>query len=146
MRCSLFRPSPCSVRARAPKPGRYVTTGSYFGKDGLAGQLGGHGDLENLLKGQQPLDLGGGATGVPTSPPGEDDPLNYDPEGAESSPYTTTSMYPHCLVSLNARLSVCGACGRAPKLACSRTACMRCWVYQCATCSLIKLYTVYCKM
>ena len=85
MRCSVSRPSPSSLRARATQRRRSVVVHSYFGKDGLAGQLGGDGDLEGLLKGQQPLDLNGGTSGVPTGAPGEDDPLNYDPEGMPSS-------------------------------------------------------------
>lgn len=81
MRCSVSRSSPSSLRARAAQRSRSVVIRSYFGKDGLAGQLGGEGNLEDLLKGQQPLDLGKGTTGVPSAAPGEDDPLNYDPEG-----------------------------------------------------------------
>lgn len=80
MRCSVLHSSATLARARVPQPSRPVAAQSYFGKDGLAGQLGGEGGLEDLLKGQQPLDLGG-ATATPTGQPGEDDPLNYDPEG-----------------------------------------------------------------
>lgn len=85
MRCSVYRPSPASLRARAPQHRPVVARSNYFGKDGLAGQLGGQGDLEGLLKGQQPLDLGGGTMGEPSGPPGEDDPLNYDPEGVSGN-------------------------------------------------------------
>lgn len=68
-----LRPTP------APQKRAVVAHGDYFGKDGMRQQMGGQGgaDLSKLLGGSQPLDLG------PASAPGggEDDPLNFDPEG-----------------------------------------------------------------
>jgi hypothetical protein len=111
MRFSAPRPSPSSLRARAP-PRRQscAVVRSYFGKDGLAGQLGGQGNLEDLLRGQQPLDLGG-ATAAPPGAPGEDDPLNFDPEGVESSSCATQrlpkSLQRYLCLRILARLFLC---------------------------------------
>lgn len=59
---------------------RLVAHSQYFGKDGLRGDFGGQGDadLAQLLGGSGAIDLGA-ASGSPGM--GEDDPLNFDPEG-----------------------------------------------------------------
>lgn len=72
--------SRCQSRALVPQCRTVAARADYFGKDGMRQQLGGQGgaDLNKLLGGSQPLDLG------PASAPGggaEDDPLNFDPEG-----------------------------------------------------------------
>eukprot|EP00892_Ulva_mutabilis_P008907 jgi/Ulvmu1/6389/UM003_0017.1 len=71
--------SRCPRRAPASQNRIVIARGDYFGKDGMRQQLGGQGgaDLNKLLGGTQPLDLG--PTSAPTG--GEDDPLNFDPEG-----------------------------------------------------------------